>query len=106
VPPDAEAERVAASGVDMDAAATAFFSQFPGLGELLEPENPGMHTSQTVDYIVVLSGEVDLELDAGERRRLRAGDCVIQNATRHAWRNPGSVDCVMAVVVVGARETG
>jgi mannose-6-phosphate isomerase-like protein (cupin superfamily) len=90
---------------DPAAAAKEFFDQFPGLGELMDPEHPGMHASQTVDYLVVLSGEVDLELDDGATRRLRAGDCVVQNGTRHAWRNPGSVECVAVAVVIGANGT-
>ena len=46
-----------------------------------------MHTTDTVDIDVVISGEVDLELDDGSEVHLRPGDCVIQNGTRHAWRN-------------------
>jgi mannose-6-phosphate isomerase-like protein (cupin superfamily) len=90
--------------VDMKAATQEFFTNFPGLAELMEPKHPGMHTSQTVDYGVILSGEVDLELDDGKIERLKPGDCFIQNGTRHAWRNPGTVDCVAAVVIVGARH--
>jgi mannose-6-phosphate isomerase-like protein (cupin superfamily) len=102
--PAAEAERAAARGVDVAAATKEFFDQFPGLGDLMEADHPGMHASRTVDYIIVLSGEIDLELDDGATRRLKAGDCVVQNGTRHAWRNPGSVDCVLGGVVVGARS--
>jgi mannose-6-phosphate isomerase-like protein (cupin superfamily) len=87
---------------DPDTAAREFFDQFPGLGELMDPEHPGMHASPTVDYFVVVSGEVDLELDDGVIRRIRAGDYVVQNGTRHAWRNPGSVECLAVGVVVGA----
>lgn len=100
--PAAAAERAAASGVDVAAASQRFFDRFPGLGDLMEPDHPGMHASQTVDYLVVLEGEIELELDDGATKRLRAGDLVVQNGTRHAWRNPGAVDCVLAGVVVGA----
>ena len=62
-----------------------------------------MHASHTVDYGVVLSGEIDLELDDGAVKRLKAGDCYVQNGTRHTWRNPGDVDCVLVAVAVGAR---
>ncbi len=103
-PPEAEATKAAARGVDMMAASKEFFSHFPGLDSTMEPDHPGMHTSQTIDYGVVLSGEVELELDDGKVQRLKAGDCFIQNGTRHAWRNPGAVDCVAAVVLVGARR--
>lgn len=101
-PPESKAAEAAAKGVDMNVATQEFFKNFPGLAELMEPEHAGMHTSQTVDYGVILSGEVDLELDDGKIQRLKPGDCFIQNGTRHAWRNPGTVDCVAAVVIVGA----
>ena len=63
-----------------------------------------MHTTATVDYEVVLSGRVVLELDDGETRELKAGDTVIQNGTRHAWRNPFDEPCLLAVVLVGAHH--
>jgi mannose-6-phosphate isomerase-like protein (cupin superfamily) len=74
----------------------------PGIPELMEPGNPGMHTTPTVDYCVVLSGEVWLELDDGVLTRLRAGEVVVQNGTRHAWRNLGREPATLAVVQVGA----
>ena len=77
----------------------------PGLGETMEPDNPGMHTTDTIDYIVVMSGEVDLELDDGETVHLVAGDCVVQRGTRHAWRNAGTVPFVAAAVMVGGTRS-
>ena len=47
----------------------------------------GMHTTDTVDYDVILSGELWMELDDGVEVHLKPGDCVIQNGTRHAWQN-------------------
>ncbi len=76
-PPAAAAEQAAARGVDAEAASQEFFAHFPGLAELMEPDNPGMHASHTVDYGVVLSGEIDLELDDGVVKRLKAGDCYV-----------------------------
>jgi mannose-6-phosphate isomerase-like protein (cupin superfamily) len=61
--------------------------KWPGMIEVLEPDHLGMHTTDTVDFDVVVSGEVYLELDDGAEVLLRAGDCVIQNGTRHAWHN-------------------
>jgi mannose-6-phosphate isomerase-like protein (cupin superfamily) len=74
----------------------------PGIPELMEPGNPGMHTTPTVDYCVILSGEVWLDLDDGGLTCLRAGDTVVQNGTRHAWRNLSGEPVTMAVVMVGA----
>jgi quercetin dioxygenase-like cupin family protein len=72
------------------------------LAEVIEPMNPGMHTTDTVDFDVILSGEVYLELDNGAEVLLKAGDCVVQNGTRHAWHNRSSQNCVVAVAIVGA----
>ncbi len=76
--------------------------KLPGLAETLDPTQPGMHTTDTIDFDVVLSGELYLELDDGAEVLLKAGDCVIQNGTRHAWRNRSSQNCVVAVAIVGA----
>ena len=65
-----------------------------------------MHTTATIDFEVILRGEVILELDDGAQRRLRAGDTVVQNGTRHRWRNPGSEPAVMAVFMVGVPNAG
>jgi mannose-6-phosphate isomerase-like protein (cupin superfamily) len=67
----------------------------------LEADAPGMHTTDSIDFVVVLSGRVELELDDGEKRALGAGDCVVQRATRHRWNPLGSEPLVMAVVMLG-----
>jgi quercetin dioxygenase-like cupin family protein len=60
-----------------------------------------LHQTDSVDYAVVLSGEIELVLD-GRAVRLRAGDTVVQRGTAHDWRNPGEVPCVIAFCLVGA----
>jgi hypothetical protein len=72
-----------------------------GLIETFEPEGNGFLTPRSVDYDIVLLGEIWLELDAGEVH-LKQGDIVVQGGTRHAWRNRGQADAVMAFVLVGA----
>ncbi|MGQ0804971.1 MAG: cupin domain-containing protein [Actinomycetota bacterium] len=79
--------------------------KLPGLIAHIEPDNPGMHTTDTVDFDVVLSGEIWLELDDGAEVKLETGDCVVQNGTRHAWHNRSSEPCVFAVALVGARRS-
>jgi mannose-6-phosphate isomerase-like protein (cupin superfamily) len=76
--------------------------KLPGLGAHMEPDHPGMHTTDTVDFDIVVSGEIYLELDDGAEVHLQAGDCVIQNGTRHAWHNRSSEPCVLAVTLIGA----
>jgi hypothetical protein len=75
----------------------------PGIAELIEPD--GMHTTRTVDYGIVLQGEVVLELDGGQLTPLAARDIVIQNGTRHGWRNRSDLPATVAFVLIGA-ETG
>jgi mannose-6-phosphate isomerase-like protein (cupin superfamily) len=91
-------------GFDPAAARAEQLSAIPGLAELFEADHPGMHTTPTVDYAVVLEGEPVLDLDAGETTRLRPGDVVVQNGTRHAWRNPGAAPATIFVVLIGAGE--
>ena len=90
--------------VDPAAAFAEMEEKLPGLAATLERDHPGMHTTDTVDWDLVISGEVWLELDDGKEVLLRAGDCVIQNGTRHAWHNRSSEPCVVAVAIVGARR--
>jgi quercetin dioxygenase-like cupin family protein len=70
-----------------------------------ESDHPGMHTTDTIDFEYVVSGEVWLELDDGVEVHLKAGDTVVQNGTRHAWRNKGSEPCRMVVFLVGAHRS-
>jgi mannose-6-phosphate isomerase-like protein (cupin superfamily) len=76
----------------------------PGLAELFEQDAPGMHRSETVDYGVVLDGEIWLELDEGDRTHLRPGDVVVQCGTRHAWRNAGDRTAKMLFVLIGGES--
>jgi mannose-6-phosphate isomerase-like protein (cupin superfamily) len=85
-------------------AAAELEAKLPGLASYMEPDAPGMHTTDTLDFEVVLEGEVWLELDDGAEVHLRAGDTVVQNGTRHAWRNKGTVPARLAIFIVGARH--
>jgi mannose-6-phosphate isomerase-like protein (cupin superfamily) len=78
--------------------------KLPGLLGHIEPDHPGMHTTDTIDFDVVLSGEIWLELDDGAEVKLETGDCVVQNGTRHSWHNRSSQPCVLAVALVGAHR--
>jgi mannose-6-phosphate isomerase-like protein (cupin superfamily) len=102
IPPDREAGLPA--DLDVAAALAEFETKLPGLAEYAEPDEPGMHTTATIDYGVVLSGEATLELDDGATTVLRPGDTYIQNGTRHRWSNPGSVPAVLAVALIGAEH--
>ncbi|SRR6266540_1009770 len=95
----------AAEDVDRDAALQEAMAKAPRLVQHLEPENPGMHTTDSVDFGIVVSGEVDLELDDGAEVRLTPGTCVVQNGTRHAWRNRSSESALIAFVLLGATRS-
>lgn len=79
-------------------------TKLPGFIEHLELDNPGMHTTDSIDFGIVMEGEVYLELDNGAERLMRAGDCVIQNGTRHAWRNRSGKPVSMAFILLGAER--
>ena len=101
IPPDVDPPLAPAD----PAAFGELHEKLPGLAEVLEPEHPGMHATDTVDFDVVVSGEVYLELDDGSEVLLKAGDCVVQNGTRHAWHNRSQENCVIAVALVGAERS-
>ncbi len=67
------------------------------------PRDPMMHRTATVDYAVILSGEIDMLLDDSEIH-LKQGDVVIQRGTNHAWVNRGTQPCQVAVVLVDAKD--
>lgn len=90
--------------VDMTAALAEYEEKLPGSTAYGVPGPPGMHMTDTIDFEVIISGEVALELDDGAERILRPGDTVVQNGTKHRWRNPGTEPAVMAVVMLGAQR--
>jgi mannose-6-phosphate isomerase-like protein (cupin superfamily) len=60
------------------------------------------HRTETVDYAIVLSGEIDLELENNEVVHLKPGDVVVQRGTTHTWVNRGSVPAVTAFILIDA----
>jgi len=101
VPPDSI---TMPADLDIEAALAQLEERLPGLAAHLEPDQPGMHTTATIDYEFVASGRVVLELDDGVTKELGPGDTVVQNGTRHAWRNPFDEPCTLVVVLVGAHH--
>lgn len=81
-------------GSDPSKAAEEMESKLPGMLKHMESDNPGMHRTETCDMLMVLSGSVSLELDYGQKKEMVAGDVVIENGTRHRWRNIGKVGCL------------
>ncbi|MGP4057805.1 cupin domain-containing protein [Mycobacterium sp. 4D054] len=92
------------SQIDAEAALADAEQKLPGLLGYMDPEDPGMHTTDTIDFEVVLEGTVILELDDGAEVTLQPGDTVVQNGTRHRWRNPGDTPARLALFVCGAHH--
>jgi mannose-6-phosphate isomerase-like protein (cupin superfamily) len=61
------------------------------------------HRTETVDYAILLSGEIDMELENDEVVHLKAGDVVVQRGTMHTWVNKGSVPAVFAFILIDAK---
>lgn len=69
----------------------------------LPPRHPMMHRTRTLDYAIVMSGEIDMLLDEGEVH-LKAGDVLVQQATNHAWVNRSSAPCRVAFILMDSQE--
>jgi mannose-6-phosphate isomerase-like protein (cupin superfamily) len=67
--------------------------------------DPMMHKTSTVDYIIVLKGEIHAIMETGEKL-LRAGDILVQRGTNHSWSVRGSEPCIVAAVLVSAKPVG
>ena len=88
-------------GVDRTSAEYAEGMSMFDTSGVFEPGGEGWHTTRTLDFATVLSGEVDLELDSGITA-LKAGDCVVQRGTRHRWVNRSDEICVISGIVIAA----
>ena len=65
--------------------------------------HPFMHRTRTVDYAIIMSGEIDMKLD-DSIVHLKAGDVVVQQATNHAWINRGTQPCRIVFVLIDSRQ--
>jgi quercetin dioxygenase-like cupin family protein len=67
------------------------------------PGNPAfVHRTSSLDYAVIIDGEIDMEVDDGESVHLKAGDVVIQRGTTHGWFNRGTEPCRIVFVLISA----
>lgn len=88
---------------DGEAARSEALIRLRGLADHFEKDDPAMHKTNTVDYSVVYEGEIWLELDDAKTIPLKRGDVVVQNGTRHAWRNKGTKPVTMIFFLNGAK---
>ena len=68
-----------------------------------KPRDPTMHRTRTIDYALILSGEIDMLLDDSDVH-LKAGDVVIQRGTNHAWVNRENAPCRVAFILLDAKD--
>lgn len=62
-----------------------------------------MHTTDSIDYLLVLSGELTMVMDAGEVD-LKPGDCIVQRGTRHGWANRGTEPVILVAALIDAKH--
>jgi quercetin dioxygenase-like cupin family protein len=74
-----------------------------GVADAGGARHPGMHTTRSTDYAIVIEGEIDMLLDDSEVH-LEAGDVLVQQATNHAWVNRSGKSCRIAFVLIDATE--
>ncbi|MFD3931927.1 cupin domain-containing protein [Streptomyces sp. NPDC058614] len=72
------------------------------IGELEPGHRSPMHRTNSMDYAIVLGGELGLELDSGEQTRLKTGDVVVQRGTNHIWFNNTDKPVVVAWILIDA----
>lgn len=65
--------------------------------------SPRNHRTDSIDYAVVISGAIEMELDDGVVAKLKAGDVLVQRGTIHNWVNRGPEPCIVAFVLISAR---
>ena len=71
--------------------------------EIAPGNKPYMHRTDTIDYVICLAGEVDMELDDGKTVKMKTGDVMVQRGTVHNWVNRGTEPCTMAVILIHAK---
>jgi len=90
---------------DLANAREAFDSIQAGHAPDRQSSDPMMHKTATVDYIIVLKGEIWAIMDTGEKL-LKAGDILVQRGTNHSWSVRTNEPCIIAAVLVNAKPVG
>jgi predicted SnoaL-like aldol condensation-catalyzing enzyme len=92
------------NALDPKAIAQEYLTRLPGLADTFERDGSQMHATPTIDYALLLDGELWLELDDGKTVHLSAGDIVVQQATRHGWRNKSDRPATIAFFMLGSHR--
>jgi hypothetical protein len=75
-----------------------------GSSKYWAPTHPFMHRTQSIDYAIVMAGEIDMLVDDGKEIHLKAGDVLVQQGTNHAWINRSGSTCRIAFILIDAAD--
>lgn len=89
-------------GRDRDAGLTLNAGSVIRIVDMLPGAESPMHRTNSIDYGIVISGAIELELDSGEKKTVGPGGVIVQRGTNHLWRNPGDQPCRIAFVLIEA----
>jgi len=89
-------------GRDRDAGLTLNGGSAFRIVDMLPGKESPLHRTNSIDYGIVMSGEIELELDDGHKTVVREGGVVIQRGTNHLWRNVGDKPCRIAFILIEA----
>jgi len=70
--------------------------------DMLPGKESPMHRTNSIDYGIILSGEIELELEDGRKKTVREGGIIIQRGTNHLWRNTSDKPCRIAFILIEA----
>ena len=101
IPPDSTPRP---ADLDLATATAEVEHALPGLLGVMEKDDPGMHRTELIDFVYVLSGRCLMRLDDDVTVALNPGDTVIQNGTRHGWSVPHDEPCRLLCVSVGGTQ--
>ena len=99
VPADLNDER---DGRDLPTGLTLEGGSVIRIVDMLPGKESPMHRTNSVDYGIILKGEIELELDDGAKRTVREGGIIIQRGTNHLWRNTTNQPCRIAFILIEA----
>lgn len=101
IPPDS---MMAQPEFDGAAFGKELYEKMPEFASTFEVNEPGMHRTDSIDYALLLEGEVVLELGDGQKIQLNKHDVVVQHGNKHAWRNVSNKTALILFVLVGANR--
>lgn len=89
-------------GRDREAGLTLEGGSVIRIVDMLPGRASPMHRTNSIDYGIVIEGEIELELDSGEKRTIQRGGVIVQRGTNHLWRNTSDKVCRIAFVLIEA----